>query len=268
MILLYYILNDSIKMEFLGNAINLLISTDETVVKLHRIYEDDNTLLINLIENETTTFLECADNGVCVELLQKLKSSGKSDEESGLIELKLKYYIMSQIQKSIYEHTVSLLSNIKISDYSSDFIGNGDSRFNQYLKENNIPSLDKASNTLIKSSISTKATPKKATPKKATPKKATPKKATPKKATPKKATPKKATPKKATPKKATPKKAIHSEGIPPVNMDVRKHPGIFQSGAKVGELRPGYTYTGNETKTGLKVISKKATPKKAPIKKT
>jgi hypothetical protein len=238
MILLYYILNDSIKMEFLGNAINLLISTDETVVKLHRIYEDDNTLLINLIENETTTFLECADNGVCVELLQKLKSSGKSDEESGLIELKLKYYIMSQIQKSIYEHTVSLLSNIKISDYSSDFIGNGDSRFNQYLKENNIPSLDKASNTLIKSSISTKATPKKATPKK------------------------------ATPKKATPKKAIHSEGIPPVNMDVRKHPGIFQSGAKVGELRPGYTYTGNETKTGLKVISKKATPKKAPIKKT
>jgi hypothetical protein len=245
-------------MEFLGNAINLLISTDETVVKLHRIYEDDNTLLTNLIENETSTFLECAENGVCIELLQKLKSSGKSDEESGLIELKLKYYIMSQIQKSIYEHTVSLLSNIKISDYSSDFIGNGNSRFNQYLKENNIPSLDKASNTLIQSSISKKATPKKATPKKATPKKATPKKATPKKATPKK----------ATPKKATPKKATHSEGIPPVNMDVRKHPGIFQSGAKVGELRPGYTYTGNETKTGLKVISKKATPKKAPIKKT
>lgn len=237
-------------MEFLGNAINFLISTDETAMKLDRIYNDDKTLLNNLIENETIGFLE-RDNDVCIELLQKLKSTGKSDEESGLIELKVKYYIMSQIQKSIYEHSVLLLSNINISDYSSHFTGNGNSKFNQYLKENNIPSLDMASNTLIKSSISTKTTPKKIIPKKATPTKATPTKATPKK---------------TTPTKATPKKTTQSEGIPP-NKDVRKHLGIYQGGAKAGELRPGYTYTGNETKTGLKIISKKATPTKETPKK-
>ena len=210
-------------MEFLGGAMDFLTSTDETAVKLHRIYDDDKTLLNNLIENETTTFLESDEIDVYNELLRKLKESGKSDEESGLIDLKLKYYIINKIQKMTYEYTVSLLSNIKLSDYSDDFTGNGNSKFNQYLKDNNIPPLEKATNTLIMSSI---------------------------------------------PKKATPKKASLTEGIPPANMEVvRKHDGIYQSGNKKGELRPGYSYTGKETVGGLKVIAKKATAKKAPAKK-
>ena len=36
---------------------------------------------------------------------------------------------------------------------------------------------------------------------------------------------------------------------------IRKHRGIYQSGSKAGKLRPGFKYTGERTKTGLKVIA-------------
>jgi hypothetical protein len=36
---------------------------------------------------------------------------------------------------------------------------------------------------------------------------------------------------------------------------IRKHRGIYQSGPKAGKLRPGFKYTGERTKTGLKVIT-------------
>ena len=36
---------------------------------------------------------------------------------------------------------------------------------------------------------------------------------------------------------------------------IRKHRGIYQSGPKAGKLRPGFKYTGERTKTGLKVIA-------------
>ena len=35
---------------------------------------------------------------------------------------------------------------------------------------------------------------------------------------------------------------------------VRKHRGIYQSGPKAGKLRPGFKYTNQKTKSGLKVI--------------
>ena len=37
---------------------------------------------------------------------------------------------------------------------------------------------------------------------------------------------------------------------------VRKHQGIYQKGAKKGELKPGFKYSGKKTKTGLKIIIK------------
>ena len=36
---------------------------------------------------------------------------------------------------------------------------------------------------------------------------------------------------------------------------IRKHRGIYQSGPKAGKLRQGFKYTGERTKTGLKVIA-------------
>lgn len=38
---------------------------------------------------------------------------------------------------------------------------------------------------------------------------------------------------------------------------IRKHRGIYQSGAKKGRLKSGYKYTGKLSKTGLKIIAKK-----------
>jgi len=249
---------------------DMIVSTQDTETdgKLHRLYEDKKILLDSFIDDKVSSFLE-SDDKVSIKLIEKLMSSGKSDEDIRLINLKLKYYIVSIIQKEIYEHTSSLLSNIQISDYSSHFTCN--SKFNQYLKETNISPIGTNTNTLIKLCISDettskKTTPKKATSKKATPKKATPKKATPKKTTTKKATPKKTTTKKVTSKKTTPKKTtsknktqkVTDEGIPP---EVRKHEGIYQSGKKMGQLRPGYIECEQTTKDGLQVIKKLPTKK-------
>ena len=38
---------------------------------------------------------------------------------------------------------------------------------------------------------------------------------------------------------------------------IRKHQGIYQCGINTGKLKPGYKYTGEKTKTGLKIIVKK-----------
>ena len=35
---------------------------------------------------------------------------------------------------------------------------------------------------------------------------------------------------------------------------IRKHRGIYQSGPKAGKLKPGFKYSGERTKSGLKVI--------------
>lgn len=45
------------------------------------------------------------------------------------------------------------------------------------------------------------------------------------------------------------KKNIHKKN--------RKHKGIYQTGINAGKLKPGYKYSGNKTKTGLKIIVKK-----------
>ena len=37
---------------------------------------------------------------------------------------------------------------------------------------------------------------------------------------------------------------------------IRKHKGIYQTGPKKGKLKPGYKYSGQKTKTGLKIIVK------------
>jgi len=37
---------------------------------------------------------------------------------------------------------------------------------------------------------------------------------------------------------------------------IRKHQGIYQRGPKKGKLKPGYKYSGQKTKTGLKIIVK------------
>ena len=37
---------------------------------------------------------------------------------------------------------------------------------------------------------------------------------------------------------------------------IRKHKGIYQSGPKKGNLKPGYKYSGQKTNTGLKIIVK------------
>ena len=237
-----------------GMLTDMIVSTEDTETdgKLHRSYEDNKTLFDSFIDDKVSSFLD-SDDEVSINLIEKLMSSGKSDEDIRLINLKLKYYIISILQKEIYEHTSSLLSSIQISDYSSHFIGN--SKFNQYLKENNISPLESTTNTLIRTCISDETTSKETT-KKRTPKKVNAKKTPPKKVTAKKTTPKKTTPKKTTPKKTTPKnktKKATDEGIPPIK--VRKHEGIYQSGKKIGELRPGYIYSG-KTKNGSQIIRK------------
>jgi len=120
-----------------GMLNDMIVSTEvtETDGKLHRSYEDNKILLDSLIDDKVSLFLESEDK-ISIKLIEKLMSSGKSDEDIRLINLKVKYYIVSIIQKEILEHTSSLLSTINISDYSSHFIGN--SKFNQYLKETNI----------------------------------------------------------------------------------------------------------------------------------
>lgn len=40
------------------------------------------------------------------------------------------------------------------------------------------------------------------------------------------------------------------------NKKIRKHQGIYQIGPKAGKLKPGYKYSGEKTKTGLKIIIK------------
>jgi len=232
---------------------DMIVSTEntETDGKLHRSYEDNKILLDSLIDDKVSLFLESEDK-ITTKLIEKLMSSGKSDEDIRLINLKVKYYIVSIIQKEIFEHTSSLLSTINISDYSSHFIGN--LKFNQYLKETNISPIGTNTNTLIKSCICDETTSKKTTPKKASPKKASPKKTTSKKGTTRKTTSKKVT----TSKNTSKTKKVMDEGIPP---KVRKHEGIYQSGKKMGQLRPGYTYCDQKTKDGLQVIKKLPTKK-------
>ena len=240
-----------------GMFTDMIVSTEDTETdgKLHRSYEDNKILLDSLIDDKVSLFLDSEDK-ISINLIEKLMSSGKSDEDIRLINLKVKYYIVSIIQKEIFEHTSSLLSTINISDYSSHFIGN--SKFNQYLKETNISPIGKSTNTLINSCFCEETTSK-VTTKKTTPKKASPKKTTPKKTTSKKGTTKKTTSKKVTTSKTTSKtKKVIDEGIPP---KVRKHEGIYQSGKKMGQLRPGYTYCDQKTKDGLQVIKKLPTKK-------
>ena len=229
---------------------DMIVSTEDTETdgKLHRSYEDNKILLDSLIDDKVSLFLESEDK-ISIKLSEKLMSSGKSDEDIKLINLKVKYYIVSIIQKEIFEYTSSLLSTINISDYSSHFIGN--SKFNQYLKENNISPVGRNTNTLIKSCICDETTSKKTTPKKASPKKVSPKKTTSKKGTTRKTTSKKVTTSKTTSKTKT--KKVMDEGIPP---KVRKHEGIYQSGKKMGQLRPGYIECDQKTKDGLQVIKK------------
>ena len=51
------------------------------------------------------------------------------------------------------------------------------------------------------------------------------------------------------------KKLLNQTGGSKKLKSIRKHRGIYQSGPKANKLRPGFKYTGERTKTGLKVIA-------------